>query len=89
MKSYEFQADCAPELYKFILGQGLSKAIRHLVIGGHMLQFDGSAGNLFAEVVLLDVDVFGADVFGAGMLGGVLDECNGGLIIPVDDHNLG
>ena len=78
------QANQVSESVKFILAQGLGKAVSHLPVSGDILQCDVPGGNLFAHVVVLYVNVFGTC-----MELGVLSQCHCSLVVAIDDHSFG
>ena len=78
-----FQSDEIAKAVKFILTEGFGKAVSNLPLSGNILQSDIPGGDLFAHIVVLDVNVFSTC-----MELGVLRQCHCTLVIAIDHHCL-
>ena len=55
-----FQSNEIAKAVKFVLAEGFGKAVSNLPLSGNIFQSDIPGGDLFAYIVVLDVNVFGA-----------------------------
>ena len=78
-----FQADEVAKAVKFVLAQGLGEAVSNLPLSGNILESHILSSDLFAHIVVLDLNAFGAC-----MKLGILRQCHSALFVTIDHHCL-